>query len=323
MKPSVEGRRVTITGGSGFLGAAVVRRFEQAGAVVSAPTRAEVDLLSDRRVHQMFEQTRPDVVVHLAAHTGNIEAMRAAPADIFHDTLTMGTQVLRHALAFGADSFVTVCHACAYPKFCPIPFQEDDLWDGFPDEESAPLGLAQRTVAALAQAFSRQHGLDTVVLIPTNLYGPGADVDPDSATVIPSIIRRVEEARRRGRPNVWLWGDGTPTREFLYVDDCAEAVLLATKQCESDIPVNLGNGYEIAVRHLAAMIADLCGYGGHLLWDVERPTGQPRRCLDIRRAADLFGFHATTRLEVGLLRTIEAFRAAQTSGSSDAGEENA
>ncbi len=299
-----------VTGGSGFLGRRVVATLRARGcAEVAAPRSSEFDLREKSRVIACYEATRPDVVVHLAAVVGGIGVNRAHPGRFFYENLVMGVEVLEQARRFGVRKFVGIGTICAYPKFTPVPFREDDLWNGYPEETNAPYGLAKKMLLVQSQAYRAEYGMDAIHLLPVNLYGPGDNFDPETSHVIPAMIRKMEDARAAGRDEVVLWGDGSPTREFLYVDDAAEGIVLATERYDGADPVNLGSANEIAIRDLAPLVARAVGYTGRISWDATKPNGQPRRGLDTSRALAAFGFRATTPFEQGLAATVAWYRA--------------
>jgi len=273
------------------------------------PLIDEWDLTRADDVERLFAETKPELVIHLAAEVGGIGANRANPGRYWYANLIMGANILEQSRLHGVDKLVVIGTICAYPKFTPVPFKEEDLWNGYPEETNAPYGLAKKTLLVGAQAYRDQYGLDAIYLLPVNLYGPGDNFDLESSHVIPAQIRKMVEAIERGEREVVLWGDGSPTREFLYVDDCAEAILLAAERYDGPDPVNLGTGSEISIRELAETIAELTGYEGELVWDTSKPNGQPRRRLDTERAERLFGFHASTPLREGLERTVTWYRA--------------
>lgn len=304
------GKRVVVTGGAGFLGRAVVQALGAHGAEhLFVPRKADYDLRQHEAVMDMLHDTRPDLIVHLAAVVGGIGANREHPAEFFYDNLMMGTMLLHEAYTFGVQKFVTIGTVCAYPKFTPIPFREESLWDGYPEETNAPYGLAKKMLLVQGQAYRQQYGFNAIYLLPTNLYGPGDNFDPASSHVIPALIKKFIEARDRGDATVSAWGTGSPTREFLYVDDAAEGIALAAERYESDEPVNLGSGNEISIRDLTHLIAELVGYTGEVVWDTTKPDGQPRRALDTSRAEQSFGFRANTSFRDGLTRTIAWYEA--------------
>lgn len=301
-------QRVVVTGGSGFLGQYVVRAFRARGYEVCAPRRVEYDLTHETDVERLYADLQPHIVVHLAAAVGGIGANRAEPGRFFYQNLHMGTMVMEHARRAEVAKFVGIGTICSYPKFTPVPFREDDLWNGYPEETNAPYGLAKKMLLVQGQAYRQQYGFNAVHLLPVNLYGPGDNFDPDSSHVIPALIRKCDEAVDRGASEITCWGDGSATREFLFVDDCAEAIALATERYDGDAPVNIGAGFEISIRDLAALVAESCGFTGRICWDATKPNGQPRRSLDTTRATNLFGFTARTPFRDGLARTVAWYR---------------
>ena len=302
--------RVLVTGGHGFLGRYVVEGLRARGcADLVTPRSGEYDLVEGDAVRRMLTDTRPDVVVHLAARVGGIGANRARPAEFFYLNLMMGTQLLHEAWAAGVSKFVAIGTICSYPKFTPIPFREEDLWNGYPEETNAPYGLAKKMLLVQSQAYRAQYGFRSIFLMPVNLYGPGDTYDPATAHVIPDLIRKFVEASERNAEEVVLWGDGTPTREFLYVEDAARAIVLATERYESPEPVNIGSSLEISISELAGTVSRLVGFRGRIVWDTTKPNGQPRRKLDTSRAEREFGFRATTPFDVGLRRMVDAYLA--------------
>jgi GDP-L-fucose synthase len=306
-----KGRRVVVTGGAGFLGTRIVQRIRDAGAAeVFVPRSKTYDLVQGDAVRRLFRDARPDLVIHGAAVVGGIGANRANPGKFFYDNLMMGAQCMEEARLAGVRKFVALGTICAYPKFTPVPFKEDDLWNGYPEETNAPYGLAKKMLLVQSQAYRQQYGFNSIFLLPVNLYGPGDNFDPASSHVIPALIRKFTEAVREGRPEVEVWGSGNATREFLYVDDCAEGVVLAAERYDAADPVNLGSGAEISIRDLAERIARIAGFKGRLRWDDSKPDGQPRRRLDVARAEHLLGFKARTSLDEGLRRTVESFLSA-------------
>ncbi len=299
------GKTVLVTGGAGFLGRCVVAGLERRGAGrIVAPRSRDYDLVDADAVRRLFETRRPEIVLHLAARVGGIGANRAHPGSYLYHNLMMGLQTMEQARRHGVAKFVAVGTICAYPKYTPVPFSEDELWNGYPEETNAPYGLAKKMLLVQGQAYRQEFGFNAIHLMPVNLYGPGDNFDPESSHVIPALIRKCLEAVDRGADRIVCWGDGTPTREFLYVEDCADAILLAAEQYDAPEPVNLGAGFEIAIADLAALIARLCGFTGGIAWDRTRPNGQPRRRLDTSRAEKAFGFRARTPFENGLRRTI-------------------
>jgi GDP-L-fucose synthase len=304
-----QNRRVCVTGGAGFLGKVVVDKLRKRGAVdIFVPAQEQYDLVQPDGVARLLADARPDVIIHLAAHVGGIGANREHPAEFFYDNLMMGVQLMHESWKSGVEKFVAIGTVCAYPKFTPLPFKEDDLWNGYPEETNAPYGLAKKMLLVQAQAYRQQYGFNAIFLLPVNLYGPGDNFDPRSSHVIPALIRKCIEAQRSGQFEIEVWGDGSPTREFLYVDDAAEGIMLATEKYSGPDPVNLGSGYEITIKDLAELIARLSGFRGQLVWDTSKPNGQPRRALDVSRAAQYFGFRAQMDFEEGLRRTIEWYR---------------
>jgi len=302
---------VLVTGGAGFVGSAVVERLRQRGGpaeAIAVPRKAQFDLAHEADVRRMYETHRPQVVVHLAALVGGIAANRARPGSFFYENMVMGAMLMEHARQAGVEKFVAIGTICAYPKFTPVPFREEDLWSGYPEETNAPYGLAKKMLLVQAQAYRAQYGFNAVYLLPVNLYGPRDSFDPQSSHVIPALIRKFVEAVERSEPVVEVWGTGRATREFLYVDDAAEGIVAAAERYDGAEPVNLGAGFEISIKDLAELIARLTGFGGRLIWNASQPDGQPRRCLDTSRAAAYFGFRATTPFEEGLRRTIDWYR---------------
>lgn len=305
-----KGRRVCVTGGAGFLGSFVVEELRDRGAEdVFVPRVEQYNLVELDSIRRMLTDARPDVILHLAALAGGIGANRARPADFFYINIMMGVQLMHEAWRAGVEKFVAVGTICAYPKFTPLPFKEENLWDGYPEETNAPYGLAKKMLLVQAQAYRAQYGFNAIYPLPVNLYGPRDNFDPASSHVIPALIRKCIEANERGDPQVVLWGDGSPTREFLYVRDAAEGLVLAAERYNGAEPFNLGSGQEISIKDLANLIARLTGFDGELVWDTSKPNGQPRRALDTSRAAEYFGFRARMPLEEGLRQTIEWYRA--------------
>jgi GDP-L-fucose synthase len=299
-------KRVLVTGGKGFLGSHFLAKLkERQPAAVLAPGSADYDLVREANVIRLYEDFRPDIVIHMAARVGGIGANRANPGKFFYDNLIMGAQLMEFARHYSVEKFVALGTICAYPKFTPIPFKEEDLWNGYPEETNAPYGLAKKMLLVQADAYRRQYGFNAIYLLPVNLYGPGDNFDLNTSHVIPAMIRKCVTAVRESSREIVLWGTGKPTREFLYVEDAAEGIILATERYDASEPVNLGSGMEISIRDLATLIAGLCNFKGEIVWDTSQPDGQPRRALDVSRAENFFGFRAKTKFEDGLRRTID------------------
>jgi GDP-L-fucose synthase len=305
-----QNQRVCVTGGAGFFGSYVVEKLEQLGATeIFVPRIEQYDLVNLDDIRRMLRDGDPSLIIHLAALVGGIGANRARPADFFYINLMMGVQLMHEACKYGVDKFVAVGTICAYPKNTPVPFKEENLWDGYPEETNAPYGLAKKMLLVQAQAYRQQYGFNAIFPLPVNLYGPRDNFDLETSHVIPALIRKYIEAEEQGKDQVILWGDGTPTREFLYVEDAVDGLLLAAEHYDNSEPVNLGSGNEISIKDLAEMIAFLTGFEGELVWDTTKPNGQPRRALDVKRAKQLFDFRAETSLKEGLKRTIEWYQA--------------
>jgi GDP-L-fucose synthase len=305
-------RRVLLTGGNGFLGSHLRRRIErEQPAALLTPHRSELDLLDVDRVRAYLGNHQPDLILHAAAVVGGIAANASSPGRFFYENAVMGIHLIEESRRAGIGKFVCLGTVCGYPKFAPIPFREDDLWNGYPEETNAPYGVAKKALLVQLQAYRQEYGFNGIFLLPVNLYGPGDNFDLETSHVIPAMIRKFVEAKRRGDPEVVLWGDGTPTREFLYVEDAAEGVVAAAEKYDGADPVNLGSGEELSIATLAGIIASRTGYPGRIVWDTTRPNGQPRRGLDVTRAAERFGFHAAVKLQDGLERTIDWFLAQQ------------
>lgn len=301
--------RVVVTGGAGFLGSFVLEKLRARGCQeIFVPRSADYDLRDRDAIVRLYEKARPDVVIHLAAVVGGIGANRDNPGRFFYDNAIMGIQLIEYARQMGIKKFVATGTICAYPKFTPIPFREDDLWEGYPEETNAPYGLAKKMMLVQTQAYREQYGFNGIFLLPVNLYGPRDNFDLHSSHVIPALIRKCAEAKKEGRQEIVLWGDGTPTREFLYVEDAAEGILLAAERYNGDQPVNLGTGVEIAIHDLAQVVAAEVGFTGEIVWDSSKPNGQPRRCLDVTRSKELFGFEAANDLRSGIAKTVAWFR---------------
>ena len=301
--------RVVVTGGAGFLGSFVVEKLGERGCKeVIVPRSADYDLRDRDDIVRLYEEAKPDIVLHLAAVVGGIGANQSNPGRFFYDNAIMGIQLIEYARQMGVKKFVATGTICAYPKFTPIPFQEDELWSGYPEETNAPYGLAKKMMLVQTQAYRQQYGFNGIFLLPVNLYGPRDNFDLNTSHVIPALIRKCAEARAAGRSEIVLWGDGTPTREFLYVEDAAEGLLRAAESYSGDLPINLGTGEEIHIRDLAALIATEVGFSGKIVWDTTKPNGQPRRCLDVTRAKELLGFEAQNTLHQGIAKTVAWFK---------------
>ncbi len=309
MVPAAQSTKVLVTGGGGFLGRHVIDALGSRGvAQVYAPRRRDYDLTRETDVQQMFSEHPTDLVIHLAAVVGGIGANRANPGRFLYENLIMGTLVMEYARRSSVHKFVGVGTICSYPKYADVPFHEEDLWSGYPEETNAPYGLAKKMLSVQGQAYRQQYGFNAIHVLPVNLYGPGDNFDPDSSHVIPALIRKCLEAIDRRDDQIVCWGDGSPTREFLYVEDCAEAIVLATERYDGPEPVNIGTGREISIKELVELVAELTGFRGDIVWDTSKPNGQPRRCLDTSRAERLFGFRAKTDFREGLERTIDWYK---------------
>ncbi len=310
-----QNKRAIVTGGGGFLGSFVVEKLKERGATdIFIPRKKDYDLTQRDAIERLYADAlkgihpKNAVVIHLAANVGGIGANREHPAEFFYDNLMMGVELIHQAYKKGVGKFVAIGTVCAYPKFTPVPFKEDALWDGYPEETNAPYGLAKKMMLVQAQAYRQQYGFNTIFLLPVNLYGPRDNFNLRTSHVIPALIRKAIEAGERGEKELPVWGDGSPTREFLYVEDAAEGILTATEKYNGELPVNLGSGYEISIKDLTEMIVKMTGFQGKIVWQTDKPNGQPRRGLDVTRAKELFGWSARVPFEEGMRRTIEWFK---------------
>lgn len=306
---ALQGKRIVVTGGAGFLGRNVVSKFKDAGCEeVFVPRSKEYDLVDAEAVKRLYREADPDVVIHLAAVVGGIGANRENPGKFFYDNLMMGVQMIEQGRLHGLEKFVALGTICCYPKFTPVPFREDDLWLGYPEETNAPYGLAKKMLLVQSQAYRQQYGFNSIFLMPVNLYGPGDNFNPCSSHVIPALIKKCVDAVDCCEEEITVWGTGGATREFLYVEDAAEAILKATQCYDRSEPVNIGSGFEISIRELVEKIVELTGFTGKVVWDASRPDGQPRRRLDVSRAEAEFGFRAKTPFETGLRETVQWYK---------------
>lgn len=316
---NLAGRRVVVTGGAGFLGGYVIRKLEERRCrEIFVPRSRDYDLVQMEAIKRLYVDARPDVVVHLAARVGGIGASMRDPGSFFYENLMMGVQLMEQGRLHGIEKFVAIGTVCAYPKFTPVPFKEDDVWNGYPEETNAPYGLAKKMLLVQSQAYRQQYGFHAIYLLPVNLYGPGDDFDPEYSHVIPALIKKVFDAKERGEKSIVVWGTGQASREFLYVEDAAEGIVLATEKYDKPDPVNLGAGFEMTIKELAELICGLAGFDGRIEWDTTKPDGQPRRRLDTSRAKQEFGFEAKTKLREGLNRTIDWYKREGIRGSSSA-----
>jgi len=317
-------KRITVTGGAGFLGNYIVKNLRESGCQnIFVPRSKDYNLVDNEAVKRLYRDAKPDIVIHLAALVGGIGANKENPGKFFYDNLMMGVQMMEQGRLFKIEKFVAIGTICAYPKFTPVPFQEKDLWNGYPEETNAPYGLAKKMLLVQAQAYRQQYGFNSIYLLPVNLYGPGDNFDPESSHVIPAIIKKCVDAIEKGEREIVVWGTGKPTREFLYVEDAAEGIVLATEKYDKPEPVNLGAGVEISIKDLVDLIAKLTGFKGKIIWDASQPDGQPRRCLDTSKAQQEFGFKAKTNFEEGLKRTIDWYRRSKNRGKNCIGDTHA
>ena len=310
-----QNKQVLVTGGSGFLGSFVVEKLRARGANVFVPRSADYDLTDPEAAAQLIADARPEILIHLAALAGGIGANRERPAEFFYENLMMGVPLFHRAFEAGVPKFVAIGSICSYPKFTPLPFKEENLWDGYPEETNAPYGLAKKMLLVQAQAYREQYGYNAIYLMPVNLYGPRDNFDLQTSHVIPALIRKCLEARDRGDDEIVAWGDGSPTREFLYAPDAADGIIAAAEKYNGSEPVNLGSGQEISIKDLLETIARLTGFEGRITWDTSKPNGQPRRALDTQRAAEYFGWRAQTPFEEGLRETIAWYRENQAAAA--------
>ena len=305
----LKAKKIVVTGGAGFLGTYVVKKLEERGcSEIFIPRSKHYDLVEMEAVKSLYQEARPDIVIHLAAKVGGIGANMRNPGRFFYDNLMMGVQMMEQGRLFGLEKFVAIGTICAYPKFTPVPFKEEDLWNGYPEETNAPYGLAKKMLLVQSQAYRHQYGFHSIFLLPVNLYGPGDNFDLESSHVIPALIRKAVEAKERGERRIVAWGTGKVSREFLYVEDAAEGIILATEKYDKADSINLGAGFEISIKELAESICELAGFDGEIEWDTSKPDGQPRRCLDTSKAKAEFGFEARIDLREGLRRTIEWYK---------------
>lgn len=307
-----ENKRVVVTGGAGFLGSYVVEGLRKQGCkYIGVPRSKEYDLVKMDDIVRMYDDMRPDIVIHLAAVVGGIGANQAHPGEFFYKNLMMGVQLIEQARLHNIEKFVAIGTVCAYPKFTPVPFKEEDLWNGYPEETNAPYGLAKKMLLVQSQAYRAEYGFNSIFLLPVNLYGPGDNFDPSTSHVIPALIKKCVDAVENGADHIVCWGTGNVSREFIYAADAAEAILLATQYYNGPEPINIGSGFEITIKQLAEKIANLTGFTGQIRWDASKPDGQPRRCLDVSKAKEYFGFEAKTPFDEGLKATIEWYKANQ------------
>ena len=302
-------KKVLVTGGAGFLGSFIVEKLKSLGCKdIFVPTIEEYDLVDIEAIKRLYEDTKPQIVIHLAAKVGGIGANRESPGSFFYDNLMMGAQLMEVGRQVGIEKFVTLATICSYPKFTPVPFKEEDLWNGYPEETNAPYGLAKKMLLVQSQAYRQQYNFNSICLFPVNLFGPKDNFNPETSHVIPALIKKCFDAIKSNKENIEIWGTGKATREFLYVEDCAEAIILASEKYNKSEPVNIGAGFEISIKDLVKLICRLTGFKGEIVWDNTKPDGQPRRCLDTTRAFKEFGFKAKIDLETGLRNTIEWYK---------------
>jgi len=305
----LQGKRVTVTGGKGFLGTHLIRKLSEHGCEnISIADLPEFNLTCIQDIRRMYDTLQPDIVIHLAAKVGGIGFNQEKPAELFYDNLVMGAQLMHEAYLRDIEKFIALGTICAYPKFTPVPFKEDDLWIGYPEETNAPYGLAKKMMLVQSQSYRQQYGFNSIFLLPVNLYGPGDNFDPCSSHVIPALIKKCFDAIDKNESSIEVWGSGAATREFFYVEDAAEAIYLATEKYNKSEPVNIGAGFEISIKELASLIVKLSGFKGNIIWNKSKPDGQPRRMLDVSKAWEEFGFKAKTDLAAGLEKTIKWYR---------------
>ena len=308
-------KRILVTGGAGFLGRYVVKKLEERGCrEIFIPRSKDYNLVEMEPVKRLYGDAKPDIVIHLAARVGGIGETSKRPGEFFYENLMMGVQMMEQGRVFGVEKFVAIGTVCAYPKNIPAPFTEEDLWNGYPEETNAPYGIAKKMTLVQAQAYHQQYGFNATYLLPVNLYGPGDNFDPETSHVIPALIKKCVDAMEVSTDKITVWGTGEPTREYLYVEDAAEGIVLATEKYNKPEPVNLGSGFEISIKHLAGLIAELTGFKGQLVWDTSKPDGQPRRLFDTSKAAKEFGFRARTSFKEGLRKTIEWYKGQRAGG---------
>lgn len=308
MAINLKEKKIAVTGGGGFLGSHLVAKLKEKSGGVFVPRSAEYDLRRAENIDRMYDDAAPDIVIHLAAIVGGIGANSKSPGSFFYDNLIMGAQLIEMGRLRGLEKFVALGTVCCYPKFTPTPFSEDDIWNGYPEETNAPYGLAKKMMLVQGQAYRQQYGFNTIFLVPVNLYGPGDNFDPNTSHVIPALIKKCFDAVETGAKEIEVWGTGTASREFLFVDDCADAIIAATEKYNGSEPVNIGSGMEISIKNLVELIAEISGFKGDIRWDSTKPDGQPRRNINVERAKKEFGFSATTNFREGLIKTIDWYR---------------